>query len=157
MTILKCGIILILFLLEYSNQVSIASENSEIGIDKTGYLQEIGHCLNKQSNALPRCIFKHALHRLEQIIENNDTWQLTDYVALKKNSDWKPVELEARDSKNLLSAIMGKLSDLLTSRSLQFSIPNEQQMEGRSKHSYMSGIGSISSTGGGTQTGMTFI
>lgn len=126
---LKTKVIFIMFLLEQSIQIATSSENSEIGSDQTGYVSSIQHCFNKKPKMLAQCMLKHVVLTVEHALASNDTWHLNEYVSLKKNPDWKPVEIEAREYQNVFSVILKKLSDLLMSRSLQFSIPESKQQQ----------------------------
>lgn len=134
----KSWLICLAFVMDYT--VSVTSENSE-NINNNNvthsygtYLQSIVHCVRKQSKLLPYCVFKQSLRHLDNAIASNETWQLNGYVSLKKNENWKPIVLEARAMRTPYGQILSKVSDLLTSRSLQFTLPphdDDDRREGR--------------------------
>lgn len=118
--------------------ISVTSENSENLNNETQsngtYWQTISSCMNRQSKLLAHCVMKESLHRLDEAISSNGTWQLNDYVSLKKNEEWKPIVLEARAMRTPYGQIVSRVGDLLTSRSLQFTFPTTDdgdQREGR--------------------------
>lgn len=123
---------------------SVASENNETNATQTNgtYWQTIVNCMDKRSKLLTYCVFKQSLRRLDEVIYSNETWQLNSYVSMKKNEGWKPIELEARAMRSPYGQIMSRISDLLTSRSLQFTLPqngNGDRREARSKYAFGSG------------------
>lgn len=124
---LKSWLVCLAFVMEYA--VSVTSESSEQTDNNATqlngtYWQSIANCMNKQpSKPLPYCVFKQSLHRLDDAIASNETWQLNGYVSLKKNEDWKPIVLGARAMRTPYGQLLSRVSDLVTSRSLQFTLP----------------------------------
>lgn len=137
MSVLKSWIVCMIFLMDYTRTVtSEHSENLNNNNDTLSngtYWQSIAKCLNKPSKLLTHCVFKRSLHRLDEVISSNQTWQLNGYVSLRKNEDWKPIVL-GRAMQTPYGQILSRVNDLLTSRSLQFTIPtidDGEQREGR--------------------------
>lgn len=139
MLIPKCTLILLIIFLKYSNQVAIKNEISEItdnssddhnnAISKSvsNVKQSLSTCIQKPSNEVVRCILKHSILSMSSAIDDNDTWHITDYLSMIKNTEWKPVENQAREHKSVFSVFLDKLSDLLESRSVQFKIPQKNR------------------------------
>lgn len=132
----KRGIIILLVFLELSTQISISQNeiNSESALplpppitstNQTGCFKTIGQCFRQSPKALAQCAFEHAINNMDCFIASNSTWQLNEYISLKKNTDWKPIELEARQHQTLFEMVFKKFSDLIASRSIQFNIPND--------------------------------
>lgn len=118
---------------EYTSEKNNATQSNNT------YWQSIANCLNKQSKLITFCVFEQSLHRLDDAISSNETWHMNDYVSLKKNEDWKPTVLEARAMRTPYGQIMSRVSDLLTSRSLQFSLPTNDDGYHREGRYYGSG------------------
>lgn len=148
--------------------MSMSSENSENNnnnnVTQTNgtYWQSIANCVNRHSKLLPYCVFRQSLRRLDDAISSNETWQLNDYVSLKKNEDWKPIVLQARAMRTPYGQLLSRVSDLLMSRSLQFTLPphdddGSEQREARYFGS--SGSGGHGGGGGGhdMEMGMSFV
>lgn len=135
MSALKSWLVCLVFLMDYTN--SVTSENSENNNStqlNSTYWQSVANCVKKQSKMLTYCVFKQSLHHLDEAISNNETWQLNGYMSLKKNEDWKPIVLEARAMRSPYGQIVSRLGDLMMSRSLQFTLPpndDGDQREGR--------------------------
>lgn len=138
---------------------SAISENSEnlnnnnATQSNATYWQTIANCMNKPSKLLTHCVFKQSLHRLDEAISSNDTWQFNRYVSLKKNENWKPIVLEGRAMRTPYGQMFSRVSDLLTSRSLQFTLPPIDDGDRREGRYYGSG-GSGSSS---SIMGMSFV
>lgn len=126
MSALKSWIVCLIFLMDSTR--SVTSRNSEhLNINNATlmngtYWQSIANCLKKPPKLLTHCVFKRSLHRLDEVISSNQTWQLNGYVSLKKNEDWKPIAL-GHAMRTPYGQILSRMSDLVTSRSLQFTIP----------------------------------
>jgi len=70
---------------------------------------------------------------------------------LKKNADWKPNKIEARYDQSIFESVLNKLSDLVASRSIQFSLPQDELLaaEGRVKSGFdFSGLTNFGGSGG---------
>lgn len=142
MCVLKCWLVCLVFLLDYTNSVTgeISENNSRIASHTNDtYWLSIANCVNRQSKLLPYCVFKQSLHRLDEAISNNETWQLNSYFSLKKNEDWRPTVLEARMMRTPYGQLMSKFSDLVSSRSLQFTMPSDDDADLREGRYYGSG------------------
>lgn len=149
MTVFKSGIFLLFIFIEQSTQFSISSEmNSELptttsssspppsSSNQTGCLKTIGQCFRHRPNELVTCAIEHGMNNIECFILSNKTWQINEFISLKKNVDWKPTEIEARHDQSLFEMVFSKLSDLIASRSIQFSMPqnvDDLMAEGRVK------------------------
>lgn len=147
MTVFKSGMIFMFVLIEQSTQFSISSEmNSELpplttsissatSSNQSGCLKTIGQCLRLMPNDLTTCAFEHAVNNIECLIASNATWHLNEFVSLKKNDDWKPsMEIEARQDQTLFETMLSKLGDFVASRTIQFSMPQDElPAEGRVK------------------------
>lgn len=154
MTVLKSGIIFMFVLIEQSTQFSISSEmNSELSSssDQTGCLKTIGQCLRLKPNDLPACAIEHAVNNIDCIIASNKTWHFNEFIALKRNDEWKRNDAEGRQDQSLFETLLSKLSDLIASRTIQFSIPQDElQAEGRVKSGFdYSGLTNFVGTGFG--------
>lgn len=154
MTVFKSGIFLIFVLIEQSTQFSISSEmNSESppSSNQTGCLKTIGQCLRLMPNELSSCAFEHAVNNIDCIIASNKTWHFNEFIVLKKNDEWKQNDVEARHDRSLFETLLSKLSDLIASRSIQFSIPQDElSAEGRVKSGFdYSGLTSFVGNGFG--------
>lgn len=141
MIVLKSGIFLMFVLIEKSTQFSISSEvNSELpSSNQTGCsFKTIGQCLRLRAHELGTCAVEHALNNLDCFIGSNKTWHVNEFIALRKNEDWQPTEIEARQDQSLFEMALGKLQDLIASRSVQFTLPqiNELTAEGRVKSGF---------------------
>lgn len=166
MTVFKSGIFLMFVLsIEQSTQFSISSEmNSELPLyatttttttvpstaiaettlspspsnQQTGCLKTIGQCFRQRPNDLVECGLEHAINNIDCFIASNKTWHVNEFIALKKNADWKPNEIEARQDQTMFESVLNKLSDLVASRSIQFSIPQDEVLaaEGRVKSGF---------------------
>lgn len=159
MTVFKSGIFLMFVFVEQSAQFSISSEvDSELPLssstspsftptlspssnhNQTGCLKTIGQCFRQRPNELVACGLEHAINNIDCFIASNNTWQFNEFIALKKNADWKPSEIEARHDQTIFESVLRKLSDLIASRSIQFSIPpqNDELLtaEGRVKSGF---------------------
>lgn len=155
MVIFKSGIIVLLMLLKPSTQISISnginSENPPIETtNRTGCIKPFGQCFRKSPNALVTCAIERALNNVDCLIASNATWQLNEYISLKKNTDWKPIEHEARQQRSMFESIMDKVGDLVTSRSVQFIIPDDDDVttaEDRKKP-VLAGFGGLSNFAG---------
>lgn len=117
----------VLFLLICSIKSSLSHENSEIG-----FMSSMRHCTKKQPKVLAYCLLKHSILSMERAIESNNTWHINDFVSMKKNMDWKPVELVQEIDNNVVdnasnstiyNTFLRKATDLLRSRTIEFSIP----------------------------------
>lgn len=129
MVICKSEIFFLLMLLKPSIQISILygihSENPPIETtNQTGCIKTFGQCLRKSPNALVTCAVERALNNVDCLIASNATWQLNEYISFKKNTDWKPIEHEARQQRSIFESAMDKVGDLVASRSVQFIIPD---------------------------------
>lgn len=129
MLIFKSGIIVFLMLLKSSTQISISnginSENQPIETtNRIGCIKTFGQCLRKSPNALVTCAVERALNNVDCLLASNATWQLNEYISFKKNTDWKPIEHEARQQRSMFELVMDKVGDLVASRSVQFIIPD---------------------------------
>lgn len=132
----RCLVCLILFV-DYT--ITAPSENSAMNstdeltnknITKS-YWQTMLNCANKrQSNGWTYCVFKQSLTQLDKVIANNETWQLSDYVSLRKNANWKPLEFERRSIQTPYGQIVRRLCDLVMSRTVKFSIPSNDDGDG---------------------------
>ncbi|XP_031624333.1 uncharacterized protein LOC116341395 [Contarinia nasturtii] len=95
------------------------------------------------------------MNNIECFISSNKTWHLNEFISLKKNDDWKPTEIEARHDQSLFEAVLSKLSDLIASRSIQFSMPqnvDDMSPEGRVKSGFdFSGLTNFVGTGIGPE------
>lgn len=137
MTVFKSGIILMVVFIEQSTQFSISSElNSELASsplttaftspstpNRTGCFKTIGLCFKMKPNEMATCALERAMNSMNCLIETNRTWQFNQFISLKKNDDWQPTEIEARQDQTLFESVLSKLSDLVASRSVQFSMP----------------------------------
>lgn len=147
----------VLILLICSLKSSLSHENSEIG-----FMSSVRHCSKKQPKVLAYCLLKQSILSMDRAIESNVTWQINDFLSLKKNVEWKPVELspsslssvqstatatttatttvaattdtaEVRSNgnsdattngdNNIYNMFLRKATDLLRSRTIEFSIP----------------------------------
>lgn len=141
MIVLKSGIFLMCVLIEQSTQFSISSEvHSELpSSDQTGCsFKTIGQCFRSRPHDLGTCTLEHAMNNVDCFIASNKTWHFNDFIALKKNVDWQPTEIEARQHQTLLEIVLSKFHDLIASRSIQFTLPqdNELTAEGRVKSGF---------------------
>ena len=161
MAVFKSGIFLMFVFVEQSAQFSISSEvDSELPLssstsssltptspsssssnhNQTGCLKTIGQCFRQRPNELVACGLEHAINNIDCFIASNNTWQFNEFIALKKNADWKPSEIEARHDQTIFESVLSKLSDLIASRSIQFSIPPQDDelltAEGRVKSGF---------------------
>lgn len=155
MLIFKSGLILIilLMLLGPSTQISVSSEtrqhmhsgiqsnetNSNLDSEphshphphpitnQVGCLKTIGQCFRHSPKELANCAFEHALNNMDCLIVSNTTWHLNEYISFKKNADWTQNEVEARQQRSLFETVLNKISDLIASRSVQFSLPSEEE------------------------------
>lgn len=144
-------LVCLVLLMDYT--ISVTSENSDNLNNETQsnatYWQSISSCMNKQSKLLAHCVIKESMNRLDEAITSNETWQLNDYVSLKKNEEWKPIVLEARAMRTPYGQIVSRVGDLLTSRSLQFTLPPSDDGDQRQGRYYGSSSNVI--------MGMTFV
>lgn len=151
MTMLKSGIFLICVLIEKSTQFSISSEmNSELpSSNQTGCLKTIGQCFRYRPDEVATCAIEHALNNVDCFIASNTTWHLNDFIALKKNDNWQPTEIQARQDQSLLEMVINKISDLIASRSVQFAVPQEElTAEGRVKSGFdFAGLSNFAGSG----------
>lgn len=156
MSLFKSGIIVLLMLLKPSTQISISnginSENRPIETtNRTGCIKTFGQCLRKSPNALVTCAVERALNNVDCLIASNATWQLNEYILFKKNTDWKPIEHEARQQRSMFESVMDKVGDLVSSRSVQFIIPDGDDdvtvVEDRKKPG-LAGFGGLSNFAG---------
>ncbi|XP_055299419.1 uncharacterized protein LOC129566995 [Sitodiplosis mosellana] len=156
MTVFKSGIFLMFVFIEQSTQFSISSEvDSELPLssstsssstsssssnhNQTGCLKTIGQCFRQRPNELVACGLEHAMNNIDCFIASNNTWQFNEFISLKKNADWKPSEIEARHDQTMFESVLSKLSDLIASRSIQFSVPTQNELlaaEGRVKSGF---------------------
>lgn len=138
MTAFKSGIFLMFIFIEQSTQLSISSAlDSEQSSNQTGCLKTIGQCLRLRPNDLPACAIEHALNNMECLIASNKTWHINEFVSLKKNDEWKPTQVEARQDQSLIESAITKVSDLIASRSIQLSMPQgDLSAEGRVKSGF---------------------
>lgn len=135
-------------LIEQSTQFSISSEmNSELpplttsissassSSNQSGCLKTIGQCLRLMPNDFTTCAFEHAANNIDCLIASNTTWHLNEFISLRKNDDWiPPMEIEARQDQTPFEMMLSKLSDLVASRTIQFSMPQDElAAEGRVK------------------------
>lgn len=141
MLIFTSGIFL-LVLVEQSTQISFSNAmNSEMpssstanGTHQAGCIKTIGPCFQYKPNAMAACTIERTLRNMDCAIASNATWRFNEYISFKKNLDWQPIEPERRDEPELLSAFLHKLLSLFTSRSIQFTLPdNDLTPEGRMK------------------------
>lgn len=138
MTVFKSGIILMVVFIEQSTQFSISSElNSGLASsplttaftsspstpNRTGCFKTIGQCFKMKPNEMATCALERAMNSMNCLIETNRTWQFNQFISLKKNDDWQPTEIEARQDQTLFESVLSKLKDLIASRSVQFSMP----------------------------------
>lgn len=141
MSLFKRCLVCLIFFVDYT--ITAPSENSAINstdelinrnITKsngTSYWQTMLNCANKkQSNGWTYCVFKQSLTQLDKVIANNETWQLSDYVSLRKNANWKPLEFERRSIQTPYGQIVRRLCDLVMSRTVKFSIPSNDDENG---------------------------
>lgn len=133
---LMSWLVCLVLLMDYTTSVtSERSNNPNNETQSNGtYWQSISSCMRRQPKFLAHCVIKESLHRLDEAISSNETWQLNDYVSLKRNEEWKPIALDARAMRTPYGQIVSRVGDLLTSRSLQFTLPpsdNGDQREGR--------------------------
>lgn len=142
MIALKSGILLMFVLIEQSTPFSISSEvHSELpsSTNETGCsFKTIGQCLRLRPHELGTCAIEHTLNNMDCFIASNRTWHINDYIALRKNEDWQPTEMHARQDQSTFEMVAGKLQDLITSRSIQFTLPENDELtpEGRVKSGF---------------------
>lgn len=124
-------------LVNYSHQVSISIDtNSYKPLNQTkNYWKSLSECFKIPSNRFSHCVYKSSIQTLDTVIDSNETWHFTDYIALKKNFNWQPTRLEARELQSPIDFVITKLSDLLTSRSLQFTWPNDHKSDRKGRYS----------------------
>lgn len=139
MSVLKSWIVCLIVLMDYTISVNSEYTSEKNNATQSNDWQSIVNCLNKQTKLITFCVFEQTLHRLDDAISSNETWQMNDYVSLKKNEDWKPTVLEARALRTPYGQIMSRVSNLLTSRSLQFSLPTNDDGNYREGRHYASG------------------
>lgn len=154
----KSGIILLLLVfIKQSTQISISSEtsSSEVStsempsLNQTGCLKTIGQCLRSQPQSLITCAVENTLNNLDCAIASNSTWQLNNFISLKKNSDWKPIEFEGRSDESITDTVMNKVSNLIASRSIQFNIPEEEEEDSSAEdRTKLGSFGGLSNFGG---------
>lgn len=150
-----CGI-LIIAVVNLSHQATIAPDENQIEstpstATATSYWISLKECLNKQSSRMANCIYQKSMIELEQAIESNDTWDVTNFLVLKKNENWHPSEqAQGRHLMNPIGAMVKRLSDLVASRTIQFVSSNgdddgdDDEVEDRAKHGGISnGLGVI--------------
>lgn len=162
---LKSGIIFLLALIEQSTQFSISSEvyselpsstassysplttpsspsSSSTSLSKqTGCnFKTIGQCFRLRPNELGSCAVEHALNNMDCLIASNETWRLNDFITLKKNDAWQSsnTEIESRQEQSTVQMALSKFNDLVSSRSIQFSLPQIFDLlpEGRVKSGF---------------------
>lgn len=159
---LKSGIIFLLALIEQSTQFSISSEvYSELPSStassysplttaatpqttslskQTGCnFKTIGQCFRLRPNELSTCAFEHALNNMDCLIASNKTWRLNEFITVKKNDDWQPhTDIESRQEQTPVQMALSKFNDLVSSRSIQFSLPRISDLlpEGRVKSGF---------------------
>lgn len=141
MIVLKCGIFLMCVLIEQSTQFSISSEvHSELpSSNQTGCsFKTIGQCFRLRPHDLGTCALEHAMNNMDCFIASNKTWHFNEFIVLKKNVDWQPSEIEARQHQTLFEMVLSKFYDLIASRSIQFSLPQDNELtpEGRVKSGF---------------------
>lgn len=121
----------ILVNIHLSQQVSIStsidSMPNKSTNDTTNYWKNLIECIKNPLNKFTNCLYTSSIITLDKIIENNDTWHLTNYIALKKNINWRSTKFVAREIQSPIDYVITKITDLLTCRSLQFILPNENE------------------------------
>lgn len=115
----------VLLLLLCYLQSSLSQENNS----EIGFMSSVRHCAKKQPKVLAYCLLKHSILSMDRAIESNSTWHINDFLSMKKNAEWKPVEpvQEVRENggdHNIYGVFMQKASDLVRSRTFEFSIPS---------------------------------
>lgn len=160
---LKSGIIFLFVLIEQSTQFSISSEvYSELPSSTTSSyspltttsspslssqtgcnFKTIGQCFRLRANELGTCAMEHALNNMDCLIASNETWRLNDFITVKKNDEWQPpsssnTEIESRQEQTPVQMALSKVNDLISSRSIQFSLPGIFDLlpEGRVKSGF---------------------
>lgn len=79
------------------------------------------------------CAIDRTLTNLDCAIANNATWRFNEYITLKKNLDWQPIDYERRTEPAVLSTFLNKLLNLFTSRSIQFTLPDNDNLSPESR------------------------
>lgn len=162
---LKSGIIFLFVLIEQSTQFSVSSEvyselpssisssysplatttpSSSTLSNRTGCnFKTIGQCFRLRPNELGTCAMEHALNNMDCLIASNETWRLNDFITVKKNDEWQSsspssTEIESRQEQTPVQMALNKVNDLVSSRSIQFSLPRIFDLlpEGRVKSGF---------------------
>lgn len=161
MAAFKSGIILMVVFIEQSTQFSISSElNSELPStsssaspsNRTGCFKTIGQCFKLKPPEMAACALERAMSSMNCLITTNRTWHVNQFITLKKNDDWAPTEIEARQDQTLFQSVLSKLSDLIASKSVQFSMPLSelaQSWDARVKSGFDFSALNIGDIGGG--------
>lgn len=141
MIVLKSAIFLMFVLIEQSTQLSMPSKvNSELPSSKQNgcTFKTFGQCLRLRSDDLGTCAIENALNNIDCFIAGNKTWHVNEFIALKKNYDWQPTEIQARGDQTLFEMAASKIKDLIESRSVQFLLPEMDELtpEGRVKSGF---------------------
>lgn len=138
MIVFKSGIIFLFVLMKQSTQISISngknSETSSSSTNQTTCFETIGHCFLYKPNTMAICAIQHTLNSIDCFMDSNATWHFNKYITMKKNPNWKRIEYDVRNHPSVFGTIFNKLTNLFTSRSIEFSIPESNLMEdGRQK------------------------
>lgn len=152
MTWFNVGFFIFLVFIHFSSQTSISNNvyGKVQSSDQTGCSNSIGFCVKNKRKPILMCAIEQVLDSLDCAIASNATLQLNDFIALKKNPDFEAVEFEARsDSESVVASIANKISNLLASRSIQFSFPQNESVEGRGKTGFsdLTGLNSFGGSG----------
>lgn len=125
---------------------SSSSSTSSSLSNQTGCnFKTIGQCFRLRPNELGTCAMEHALNNMDCLIASNETWRLTDFITVKKNDEWQPqlssvssTEIESRQEQTPVQMAINKFNDLVSSRSIQFSLPRIFDLlpEGRVKSGF---------------------
>lgn len=111
-----------------------SSSSTANGTHQAGCIKTYGPCLKHPAKTMATCAIDRTLTNLDCAIASNATWRFNEYITVKKNLDWHPIDYERRTEPEILSTFLNKLLDLFTSRSIQFTLPDSDlSPEGRMK------------------------
>lgn len=118
-----------------------SSQSNQTGCN----FKTIGQCFRLRPNELGTCAIEHAMNNMNCLIASNETWHFNDFITVKKNDEWQPpsspsphTEIESRQEQTSIQMALSKFNDLVSSRSIQFSLPRIFDLlpEGRVKSGF---------------------
>lgn len=91
----------------------------------------IKHCAHQPE--IFKCMKKQTVIVLDNIIRNNETWIVNDYISVNRDPEWDGNVTVVEDTDNLDGVLMRKLNNLADSKMIQFKIqPKSTEEEGES-------------------------